>query len=152
MEKTVIFETHDRYPKKVFDKNDKLILDFNRQNLNLVKTADGALTRVGKTDSWICVLTDVDMIKAAKGHKGFEKSFWIVNHIPKKKEYGSIAKAGPQTSTDSMAHLIKQMKEKALRFGELKAKCVKADGSYYASATKDQIEEYENLKSELNEE
>lgn len=43
------------------------------------------------------------------------------------------------------------MKEKAMRFGELKSKIVKNDGSYFATATQNQIEDYEQLKKELNE-
>lgn len=145
-----IFETHDRYPKVVFD--DKgLILKFNRQNLNLVKTADGDLTRLQKSDSWICVLTDPKQIDRAMKHKSFKKNFWIVNKIPTKKD-ASIASSGPQTSTSGLEPILKEMKEKAMRYGELHAKVVKSDGTgYYSSAKQNEIEEYEKLKKELNE-
>lgn len=147
--KTVIFETHDRFPKIVLD--DKgLILSFTRQNINLVTTADGLKTRLKKSDSWICTLTEEDLIERAKKHKAFKKSFWIVNKVPTRTGV-SIAVSGPKTSTSSTdRNLVKEMKQKAMRFGELKAKVVKSDGSgYFSSANPNQIEEYEKLKKEL---
>lgn len=147
---TVIFETHDRFPKTVFDAKG-CILSFNRQNINLITTADGNKTRLNKSDSWICTLTEEDLIERAKNHKSFKSSFWIVNKIPTNAG-ASIAVSGPQTSTSSQPNLVKEMKQKAMRFGELKTKVVKADGSgYFSSANPNQIEEYEKLKKELNE-
>ena len=150
---TVIFETHDRFPKKVFDK-EGLILSFNRQNLNLIKTADGDLTRLNKSDSWICAIADnPDLVKRAKKHKSFESKFWIVNKVPTKKDFNTIAVKGPQTSTSGsiMDSVVKEMKEKAMKFGELRTKVLKSDGTYYSSAKPNEIEEYEKLKKELNE-
>lgn len=146
----VIFETHDRFPKQVFD-SEGLILSFHRQNLNLIKTADGDLTRLNKSDSWICVLTQEDLIERAKQHKSFKSKFWIINKVPTKMG-DSITIAGPVTSTSGTSpNLLKEMKEKAMKFGELKGKIVKSDGSYFASAKENEIEEYEKLKKELNE-
>ena len=76
--KKVIFETHDRYPKQVFDK-DGLILSFYRLNVNLITTADGLKTRLKKSDSWICTLTEEDKIERAMKHKSFKNKFWIIN-------------------------------------------------------------------------
>lgn len=144
-----IFETHDRFPKKVF-LGDELILDFNRQNLNLVRGADGNLVRLKKSDSWICVLTDEAKIKKVRDHNKFKVNFWEVNKVPTSNDSASIVKVGGGTQAGSITE-IKNIKEKAMRLGELRAKLVKADGSYFASATDNQIEEFENLKKELNE-
>lgn len=73
-ETVVIFETHDKFPKVVFDEKGK-ILQFNRQNVNLVRSADGNLVRLNKSDSWICTLTEEDKIERAKQHKSFKKIF-----------------------------------------------------------------------------
>ena len=153
----VIFETHDRFPKKVFA-DDELILDFNRQNLNLVRSADGNLVRLSKSDSWICVLVDEDKIKLAREHKSYKKKYWEVNKVPTNKSYNSasIVRSGPVTSDTGAVNIqdatsIKELKQKAVRYGELRAKVVKADGSYFSSATDNQIEEYNQLKKELNE-
>lgn len=148
---TVIFETHDKFPKKVFDA-EGLILEFHRQNINLVTTADGNKTRLNKSDSWICTLTEDKLIERAKNHKSFKQSFWVINKIPTNIG-GTVVVSGPKTSTSStQPNTVKEMKEKAMRYGELKAKVVKSDGSgYFSSANPNQIEEYEKLKKELNE-
>jgi len=148
--KKLIVETHDRFPKKVFDKEEK-ILEFNRQNLNLVKDANGNLIRLKKSDSWICVITEERLIEKVKKHPSLGSKFWIVNKVPTKdSEAATIIRSGA-VSSGEMDASIKAMKAKAMKFGELKAKVLKSDGTFLASATPNQIEEFKSLEEELNE-
>jgi len=132
-----IFESTDRGATKVFD--DKgLVLEFERQNVNLVKNSSGELIRTNKSDSWICVVEDKKIIERAKKHPKFEVEFKIIDKIPQNKS-ASIVKVSGSESVD-----------KAIRFGELKSKLLKTDGSYVKNADEDLIAEYESLKDEFS--
>lgn len=140
----VIFETHDRFPKKVF-LGDEKILDFNRQNLNLVKDANGDLIRLKESDSWICVVTDEGRIKKIKSHPGYEKSFWEVDRVPTKRSKVTIVQSGPMVS-----HSQADLGQKYKRLGHLEARLILSDGTYSKNADLTLIEEYEKLKRELS--
>lgn len=146
----IIFETTDRGAKQVFDHEGK-ILHFNRQNLNLAKTKDGKLTRMGDSDSWVCVLEDPDLIARAKKHKGFveieDESFYktdafrIIDHVPTQKNPVSIVK--------TLVIGNPELKTQSKRFGVLENQIVKRDGTYVKNTPPELIEEYEKLKKIL---
>lgn len=152
-----IFETYDRFPKKVFI-GDKMVLNFNRQNLNLTRDQGGSLIRLKQSDSWICVLIDPVLINLARtdkrcGKKGDGKAqtkFWEIERIPTKLNKTSNVVTGGMTSQGSSDVDFEAWKKKAIRYGELKNKIVLTDGVNYSSkALPEQIEEFENLKKEL---
>ena len=143
-----IFETHDRFPKQVFV-GDKKILEFHRQNINLVKDSNGNLTRLNESDSWICLLTDPKAIKEAKEDKRFGKAYWEIERIPTKHNKTTNVRSGAMTSSNSSLDTT-DIKNKAMRLGELKAQIILKDGSFSSKADQSLIDEYEKLKQELN--
>ena len=86
-----IFESTDLGATKVFDKKG-LLLEFERQNINLIKNSSGELTRTAESDSWICVVEDDKIVKRAKEHPAFGTEFKIVETIPKDKAKASKVK------------------------------------------------------------
>jgi hypothetical protein len=154
MENVVIFESTDRGATKVFGNDDEgCLLTFNRQNINLIKTADGDLKRSSKSDSWICLVdTSTEegklTVERAKKHRDFVVDtsddfynglkFRIIDKIPTSKTGATIVKV-----------LDVDQKNKTKRFGFLEGSILKTDGSYRADATEEEIAEYESLKKEV---
>lgn len=145
MEQT-IFETHDRFAKKIFNGNTK-ILDFNRLNLNLSRDQAGNLIRLKESDSWVCVLTDPELIKQAKEHPSFGKSFWKIDRIPTKKDRTTIVRKAIVSSESTLN--LTELKNKAKRLGVIESKIILQDGSYSKNAESSLVEEHERLKQEL---
>lgn len=139
-QKVVIFESTDRGATKVFD-NEGLVLEFERQNINLVRNANGELIRTNKSDSWICATEDKDLIERAKKHPKFDVEFKIIKKIPKSNDVSIVVTAGAEAVNADITE--------AIRFGELKSKLLKTDGSYVKNADEKEIAEYESLKEDF---
>lgn len=149
-----IFESTDRGATKIFGNEDEgCLLVFQRQNINLIKTGDGDLKRMQKSDSWICVVNDSTeegklIVERAKKHRDFVEDpsnefyntlkFRIVDKIPTSTTGATIVK---------VFDVEKQNKTKRLGFFE--GSILKTDGTYRADATPEEIAEYESLKKEL---
>ena len=109
MANTVIFQSTDRGATKVFD-NEGLVLEFYRQNNNLVEDASGNKVRLKKSDDWICTIEDTEdnkaLIERAKKHRDFSKEpvegkFWIVEKTPVNSEKASTTVHGTLKSKKS---------------------------------------------------
>lgn len=134
-----LFESTDRGATKVFD--DKgLILEFERQNINLVKNANGELIRINKSDSWICATENKNLIERAKKHPNFDVEFKIIKKVPTKSTSIISVSGSEPVNTD-----VKD----AIRFGELKSELLKTDGSFVKNADEKEIAEYESLKEDF---
>jgi len=152
----VIFESTDHGATKVFDA-EGCVLEFNRQNINLIKTSDGDLKRALKSDSWICLIDDSTdegkaLVERAKKHKDFVEDstddfyntlkFRIIDKVPTSTSGATIVKSfNPEVN--------KKLQVDAKRFGFLEGKLLKSDGTYRADAAEEDIAEYEALKKEL---
>ena len=150
----IYFESTDRGATKIFGNEEQgCILEFNRQNINLIKTNDGDLKRTAKSDSWICAVDDSTeegklTVERAKKHRDFCEDpsedfynglkFRIVDKIPTNKTGATIVKVFDVES-----------KNKTKRLGFLEGSILKTDGTYRADATEEEITEYESLKKEV---
>lgn len=145
-----IFETKDRFPKILFSLKDpdKKVLEFQRQNLNLTRDTSGSLTRMNQSDSWVCVVTDPGLIEELKNDPRNGDKFWQIEKVPTKNNPSTI-RSGAVTSGEPTVN-ISDLKSKAKRLGELEATILLKDGEYSKSASPEEIQEYKNLKTELN--
>lgn len=148
-----IFITYDKFPKIVpsVSDPDKVLLTFKRRDLNLITLNNGIKTRQNKSDIWVDIVKNREVIDELRSDKRKDKIFWEVDEIPTsldwdKKTNKKLSPNIPQPSGIQLSEL----KKKAERLGELKALLVKKDGSFSKNASEADIAEYEGLKTELN--
>ena len=85
---------------------------------------------------------DEQLVEKLRTHPDYGRRF-VENALPKKVESNII------TDIRSAATRPVLSDDKLIRFGELKAKLLKQDGSFRKDASSEEQEEYINLKQEL---
>lgn len=140
-----IFATEDKHPKVLYslENPEKKLLTFKRLNRNLIQTQAGYKTRTNKSDTWVCVLEDENLIKEARKDARCGRVFKEIDRLPS-------SGAGLENEIEKDGPSINEIKAKAIRFGALTKKIIKQDGSYSLNATDAEKQEYEILKQELN--
>ena len=134
-----IFQTEDKFGHTIYD-NDGLLLKFQRQNINLIRSSSGILTRTNESDSWISISDDENVIRRAKKHPKYGKEFKIIDKIPNKL-HETIVKSFTQDQS--------VLKEKSKRLGALESQLLNKDGTFKKNSDLSLLDELEQLRKEI---
>ncbi len=134
-----IFQTQDKYGHTIYD-DEGLLFKFQRQNLNLIRSSSGILTRTSESDSWVAVVDDENLIKRAKKHPKYGKEFKIIDELPKALHETIVKKFTQDQSV---------LKTKAKRLGQLEAQLLNKDGTFKRNADLSLLDELEQLRKEI---
>ncbi len=107
-----------------------------------------------RADFGVFITDDPKIIKAIKETPEFNKivKIWEGKGQPqfeRKNIHHGVISTVDDVPEEVMEQLKKQNANKFIRFGELKAKLLKKDGSYRGDASEEEIAEYEQLKKEI---
>lgn len=153
MEKA-FYITNDRGGKFITD--DKgMIMSFKNQNTNLIKDNNGNLVRTNESSLWFCTLSDPELIKRAEAHPKFGKEYQRVDKFPSINKVSRVKSMEirndirNEVTEDVKSEVKKQLSDKMRRFAKLETKLFKKDGVPRADASELELNEFNELKKEL---